>query len=199
MRNLIAICAFLFSIVSGYSQSDLVTSLSSKVTDGEKVCANVEVTNYADRAMIIQGQNIRLFYNSENLMLSNVNLNGIIKEDAYDYELMTNRVHLDKKSIDQLDFDHDMGFLNYSIVANENYELQSILEPKEKALVQTVCFNKVKNHANIHDIVLAKDGVSDKYSKAFVQIEATPLNDEILIPVSLLDMELQKELAGLNR
>jgi hypothetical protein len=109
-----------------------------------------------------------------------------------------NKSGLSKDEVDQLSFDNHMGFLNFAITARDEVENQSIIESQLSFHAQTVCFTKKVDEISSSDIVLARKGVTDGYSKAFVAVEASPVNEEILSPMNLMQVERTRALVGLD-
>jgi hypothetical protein len=162
------------------------------------VCFQISLVNESNSAMRVEGQNVRIYYNSEKLKFNKVFMDGMMPLTSYDFDLHMNKTGLSRDDVNQIVFDDNMGFLNFSVTAKDVIKDQSIVEFGNAIHAQSICFNKTSDEANISDVVLAKNGVTERYSKAFAVVEASPVNDEILLPMILLEVDQARVLAGLN-
>lgn len=180
------------------AQSDLVTSIAQGENSSSELCADITVTNTTDEEAKILGQNVRIFYNSEKLSFNNITLTEGTSESAFSLEVVTDKRNLRKNGKGQLAFENQLGFVNYNVTLENDYLFEGIVNPAEDLKVQKVCFTKLSADVNISDIVLAQDGITDKYSRAYTQIESIPTLDDLLLPATLTDMEYQEEIASLH-
>ena len=198
MKTLLLTLTALLTTLTMSAQVNIGTELNLTSESDHSLCVSVDLQNTQGVAMRIEGQNVRIYYDSEKLEFSNVFMDGMMTTADYEYELVMDKAGLSKDMVDQLAFDDHMGFLNFAITARDEVENQSIIESDLAFHAQTVCFAKKTDDIEDADIVLARDGFTDGYSKAFAVVEASPVNEEILSPVNLMHVEQTRALAGLD-
>lgn len=198
MKTLILTFASIFTLISLSAQVNIGTELNRTSETDNSLCVSIDLHNTKEVAMRIEGQNVRVYYDSDKLAFDKVFMDGMMTSTAYEYELVMNKSGLSKDEVDQLSFDNHMGFLNFAITARDEVENQSIIESQLSFHAQTVCFTKKVDEISSSDIVLARKGVTDGYSKAFVVVEASPVNEEILSPMNLMQVERTRALVGLD-
>lgn len=185
--------------VLGYTQSNLSTTLSITSENEESICADVEITNNNNEEIKILGQNVRLFYDSKNLSIDNITLSEGTAPSSYSLEIISEESNLSKKGGAQLSFEDNLGYVNYNVNLDYDYLFDGLIHPTETLSVQSVCFNKKNKDVSIDAIVLAEDGITNKYSRAFTVIESAPTKQDLILPTTLTDLEYQEELASLNQ
>lgn len=198
MKTLILTFASIFTLISLSAQVNIGTELNRTSETDNSLCVSIDLHNTKEVAMRIEGQNVRVYYDSDKLAFDKVFMDGMMTSTAYEYELVMNKSGLSKDEVDQLSFDNHMGFLNFAITARDEVENRSIIESQLSFHAQTVCFTKKVDEISSSDIVLARKGVTDGYSKAFVVVEASPVNEEILSPMNLMQVERTRALVGLD-
>ena len=197
MKTLIIVFASLFFLNGVNAQSNLEVQLTKTTIKNEKFCVNVELTNPGLVPLNIDGQNIRIFYNSEKLRFENVFLNGQLPIESYDLDLQSDVFGLQSTSSNQLDFDNNMGFVNYTITAKDFRDHNGIIDAGQNIHAHTICFKNYRQEVDSKDIVLAAIGKTDQYSKAYTMTIASAINEEILLPTNLSDLIQAADLAGL--
>ena len=195
---LIVIIVATASILSN-AQSELTTSINGKTENAKTLCTQVQVKNNSNEELKILGQNVRIFFDSDKLSLKDVKLAQEISGSAYSLNIMTEKSGLQKDGEKQLAFEESLGFINYNVNLQNDYLFEGIINPTEVLNVQKICFTKLSSSASLKDIVLAQDGITDKYSRAYTAVESSPTHEDLLLPATLTDMEYQEEIASLHR
>lgn len=198
MKTLIVLFLSFFFVSSLSAQLEMEVQLNNPNQNAEDFCVELELINPNMLPMKIEGQNVLLFYDSEKLRFDGVFLNGMLPLEAYDVNLMTDIVGLDGSYASQLHFDENMGFVNYAITAKDFKDNKGIVDAGQYALAQTICFKTYQGEPSIGDIVLARGGKTDAYSKAFGVTVASPIQEEIMLPTKSSDLLAAGTLAGLH-
>ena len=198
MKKSIVLIASLFFSIALMSQSEMDVVLTTVAQKTGNYCVQLNVINSGNMPMKVRGQNIRLFYDSKKLAYKDVFLDGFLPVGAYDLDLKTEAKGLSKPSSSQLDFNSDMGFLNYAITAKDIKDDQGIIEAGQSLHGQTICFNQIEPDVSLQSIALARQGVTDSYSNAYSVTTASVINEEILLPIDLADILQSADLAGLE-
>ena len=116
-------------------------------------------------------QNYRLFYDSQLLSLKKNHSRSDLPQDIYsDIQFMEVLEELNADAINQLNFDDNMGFVNFFIDLNSpsNAGL-SIRQEDEWQRIAVLNF-KVSNAEELSELVWSKSGSTDSYATAFVEI-----------------------------
>ena len=179
MRNLAATSAQLISIISflfiattvSANEIELRFSEAQYNESKQELYVNVEVAYTQAGQISLAGQNYRFFYSSDVLALDAQATKSFLPSSSYSAVSVDNHksgIKADK--VNQLSFDNDLGFANFSI------ELQDVknggLEITEADGWVTVARLKfdVKEVGAGYDIVWGREGVSDLYATAFVEM-----------------------------
>ncbi|MEE9373222.1 MAG: hypothetical protein V3V00_09240 [Saprospiraceae bacterium] len=180
------------------AQTELSTHINIVTENELSVCANVEVTNHSNEELKILGQNVRLFYNSKKLAFHKAALSEDASTSSYSLEVVTDKRHLSKLGQNQLHFENDLGYINYNVNLDYDYLFDGVVDAHNTITVQSICFTKLSSGTTSEDIVLADEAHTNRYSRAYTQIESTPTHENLLLPATLTDLEYNEELASLN-
>ena len=188
-------------VMAGNDAIDLRLTVAKYDANASKIYVNVEV-RYNDAGELSLGsQNYRFYYDSETLDLI---ADKSTQRLSYDYGQITfeeSHKGIDVDYVDQLSFDDNLGFANFSIPLINNKEGGVKLSKKESWVsTATLVFDVLKT-AETYNIVWGREGVTDLYATAFVQVGAwRSQNVEETINVNLFeDLSLaQSELEALG-
>ena len=170
--QLITIIAFLFTATTvSANEIELRFSEAQYNESKQELYVNVEVAYTQAGQISLAGQNYRFFYSSEVLELDAQATKSFLPTSSYSAVSVDNHksgIQADK--VNQLSFDNDLGFANLSIdlqdVKNGGLD---ITEEDGWVTVARLKFD-VKEAGAGYDIVWGREGVSDLYATAFVEM-----------------------------
>ncbi len=152
-----------------------------RVDPGEEffTCFNLEVRNSEMPPLKLASMNYRLFYNSDNLSFRADDIRLFLPSE-YTLKLVQNLKDVDASGTGPLPFEQDLGFLNFSVIYQDGSpgSIRMVQGEPWLAVVQ-LCFD-VADEQNHQTIVLARDEVTARYGKAYVELSAYDENDQIM-------------------
>ena len=138
-------------------------------SSSQEIFVDIQVRNTDSKNVIIAGQNYRFYYDSEVLSLdiddSKSSLSGAYGELNFE----DHKKGIDASHVGQFLFDDNLGFANFSIDLTDNVEGGVSLEKDKWYTVATLKFEVLKVDQR-YDIIWGREGVSDLYATAFVEI-----------------------------
>lgn len=138
--------------------------------DSKELVVNVQVRNIAASAINLAGQNYRFYYDSEVLTLDTEQSFSALSSKSYSeisFDKHLKGIEADK--VNQVSFDDNLGFVNFSINLKSNSNGGVILEQDEWNTVAQLSFT-VEQEATNYDLVWGRNGATDLYATAFVNI-----------------------------
>lgn len=159
-------------VVANNEAVDLRLSVAKYDANASKVYVNVDV-RYNDAGELSLGsQNYRFYYDSETLDLRSEESKQRLSNAYGQITFEESHKGLNANDVDQLSFDDNLGFANFSIPLINNKEGGTILNKKTSWVsVATLVFDVLKTSES-YDVVWGRDGVTDLYATAFVQVGA---------------------------
>lgn len=145
-------------------------------------CFEMELSSDAPEPLTLASQNYRLYYDAGNLSLSDDDITLLVPEGAYQLRVIQNLSHLDASGIGPLSFEADLGFANFSIVYQEgNKNGVNLTNTGGWIKIAQLCFD-IADTRKPANIVLARDHITAKYGKAFIEVSAYDENRQITAP-----------------
>ncbi len=142
---------------------------------GELDCYAVEIRQKEDPGVMLAGQNYRFFYSSATLSFDEESLKLNLPEDQYYLNLVQHKSNVDGSHIGVLPFDHDLGFVNISVVLNGTNTRGIRLNKEQWTSIAQMCFQKL-GQEGAQDIVIARPELTKSYGRAYVEV--TYVNEE---------------------
>jgi hypothetical protein len=131
---------------------------------------NIEVQYTQKGQLILAGQNYRFYYDSEVLDLNQEGSSSNLSSSYGDITFEDNLRGIEADHVNQLIFDDNLGFVNFSIdLSDVSNGGLALTEDMGWVSIATVKFD-VKDADKRYDIVWGREGVSDLYATAFVEI-----------------------------
>jgi len=159
-----------FGIYANTSEVQLRLQVGEYDVYRSKIFVNVELKYDQGGSINLASQNYRFYYNSDALHLRPEDSAIQLGSDYGDLVFEESREGIDVDDVNQLDFDDNLGFANFSIALINNnsggYELSS---NEGWVSVATLVFD-LQQEADTYDIVWGRDGITDDYATAFVKI-----------------------------
>ena len=131
----------------------------------------VQVRNTSEAEINLAGQNYRFFYDSEVLTLDTEKSESALPSDAYTgitFENHQKGIKADK--VNQISFDDNLGFANFSIDLH-NLKDGGIALSKDAWTTVAILKFQVEAESVAYDLVWGRDGATDKYATAFVEMQ----------------------------
>jgi len=170
--KIFSLLALLF-ITSDISADDIELRFATAHVDNQSQELYVDIqVKYAQKGqLILAGQNYRFYYDSEVLSLDVDATDSKLSSDSYG--AITFEDHLsgiEADHVNQLDFDDNLGFANFSINLSDNVNGGlTLTEGSDWVSVATLKFDIIKAGA-AYDVVWGREGMSDLYATAFVEV-----------------------------
>ncbi len=179
MRNLATTSAQLISIIAfllvstqlSANEVELRFSKAQYNDSKQELYVNVEVQYTQNGQISLAGQNYRFFYSSDVLELDAQATKSFLSEESYGAVSMDNHksgIQADK--VNQLSFDNDLGFANFSIDLTDIQNGGLVITDNDGWVTVARLKFDVKRTGAAYDIVWGREGVSDLYATAFVEM-----------------------------
>ena len=156
-----------------YGHTDITLRLQPTFYDESRhqLYVDVEVKYEGSGRFMLADQNYRLFFDSKTLRLVAEHSHSDLPQDLYGpltfFEIADG---LQAGDINQLDFDDDLGFVNFSIdLLNTQSGGLSITSKDDWQRVAVLNFT-VDDPASLSQIIWSRAGRTDQYATAFVEI-----------------------------
>jgi hypothetical protein len=167
----IALCS-INTVVAGSDAIDLRLSVARYDANASKVYVNVEVRYNEAGELSLGSQNYRFYYDSETLDLRSEETTQRLSNNYGQITFEESHKGLNVDEVNQLSFDDNLGFANFSIPLINNKEGGKVLSKQASWVsVATLVFDVLKTSAS-YEVVWGRDGVTDLYATAFVQVGA---------------------------
>jgi hypothetical protein len=167
----IALCS-INTVVAGSDAIDLRLSVARYDADASKLYVNVEVRYNEAGELSLGSQNYRFYYDSETLDLRSEETTQRLSNNYGQITFEESHKGLNVDEVNQLSFDDNLGFANFSIPLINNREGGKVLSKQASWVsVATLVFDVLKTSAS-YEVVWGRDGVTDLYATAFVQVGA---------------------------
>ena len=170
IKSTIAALAMLFVVGLYGSDVEIRFEEASYNAERNELYVDVQVKSAQQSSIILAGQNYRFYYNSEVLSLdasaSESNLSG----SSYSQLRFENNLEgIEADHVNQLIFDDNLGFANFSIDLTNTERGGVAIGNEQWTTVATLMF-RVKDKDGRYDLVWGRNGVTDLYATAFVEI-----------------------------
>lgn len=168
--HIVTLClSFLWTALIAESQIDLriVPAVSD---DGRYVIASIELRPSTDKEINIAGQNYRLFYNTSSLRYEEEKAHVILPQNKYGDINITQLKEGIGAHVGQLNFDKDLGFINFNIELKDHENGGIVLRKSEGwKPVASIAFKIIDNKSEA-DLVWSREDRTDSYVTAFVEM-----------------------------
>ncbi len=148
--------------------------LSVKIVESDivekKQCIDLQVSNESSEMIHLSSQNYRMYYGSANLSLIEESMSLNLPEEIYQLKLVQHVSGVDAQGRGALDFDNNLGFINFSIVHNNIKQKGSELSKDALSIVE-MCFS-VEDPSEPMSIVLAREETTAAYGRAYIELSA---------------------------
>ena len=170
--KLISILAFLFvSMQVSASEIELRFAKADYNADKQELYVDVEVQYTNSGQLALAGQNYRFFYSSETLELDADATTSLLSQENYsDISVDNHKSGVKADKVNQLSFDNDLGFANLSIDLHNLKNGGIVLTDNDGWVTVARLKFDVKEEGAAYDIVWGREGVSDLYATAFVEM-----------------------------
>ena len=149
-------------------------SLESLDCETNQACYSVELKSEGRSSFILGSQEYALFYNSD--MATFVQGISVMEQNIFTpFTLISNTENVDESEKNGISFDDDLGFLNYNIDLS-GFEASTFEVPTNTWVkTSTLCFNispdAIGNPDECFNVIWARNGLTDEYSSATVNVE----------------------------
>ena len=132
---------------------------------------DVDIQYSGHGKLVLADQNYRMYFDSENLHLDPSESFSDLPQDLYsDMSIKEVYEGVQVSGVDQLDFDHNLGFINFSIDLMDNLDGGIKLSREDGWQRVAVLKFEVKNSEDLSQIVWSRMGSTEDYATAFVEI-----------------------------
>lgn len=170
-------------LVQAQSSLEITLSESKKLEKEQMECIHLMVRSSTDDQLQLSSQNYRMYYNSDNLSLDDVNIKMMLPEDKYQMKLVQHVPGVDATGIGNLEFENNLGFINISVV-HSNIALPGVAINKQNLPIAEMCF-KVKNWGQPKSVILAREDLTAAYGRAYIEISSLDAQ-KVFIPMKIV-------------
>ncbi|MEL6123190.1 MAG: T9SS type A sorting domain-containing protein [Bacteroidota bacterium] len=176
MIRLIAMIVIVMCLTSATTFDPTPTDIRLRLTPNlyeastNTIYVDVEMRYEGTKTFTLADQNYRLYYDTKSLSLDPSQCHSDLPYDLYSQMQFHEEIkHASADHINQLSFDDDLGFVNFSIdLINENNGGLSLSSDAGWARVAILKFDLLAEHPA--SIVWGRDKATDEYATAFVEI-----------------------------
>ncbi|MEZ4910143.1 MAG: hypothetical protein R2774_04700 [Saprospiraceae bacterium] len=137
------------------------------------VCYNLGIINLDDSEINLAGQNFRIFYDTGELTFNVDSTMSLLPLGSYTPLVYVNILeNVDASGKGSLNFEDDLGFLNFYIDLNDVANGGVKIQPDSTFNVAKLCFIVKDTSADFqcHDILLAAENLTDSYAFVFNEV-----------------------------
>ncbi len=174
MRRLTITAVYLFILLISLSaDSDVQLRLQPNLYDhaSNSVYVNVEIKYDGAGEFVLADQNYRIYFDASSLQFdtkySNSDLPSDLYSDIYIHEHLEN---VPAGKVNQLEFDKNLGFVNFSINLSNDFTGGIKIKPSHGWERVAILRFQLAPNQDPADIVWSREGTTNKYATAFVQI-----------------------------
>ena len=170
-RSLALVSLFIFTLSANANNIEIQFAQAQYDGASNNIYVDVQVRNTENGQITLAGQNYRFYYDSEVLSLdveaSETNLPG----GTYgDIKFENHMQGIDADHVNQLSFDDNLGFANFSIeLLDPRKGGVALTKGKGWMTIATLKF-EVKDEKKGYEVVWGREGVSELYATAFVEM-----------------------------
>ncbi len=167
MKVLLSIIISCTAMLSVGAQANLSMAVIPSNKTVEQQCVELTLTNNAI-PLRLSSQNYRLYYSADNLSLDEASLVSKLPNDLYQLKLVQHVGGIDASGRGDLDFENNLGFINFSIV-HTNIKVQGAELSSDNTSIVDMCFD-VQDFDQDISIVLAREEVTSTYGRAYIEL-----------------------------
>ena len=158
------------SMFAGTSPVNLRLEVAQYDASTNKMLVNVQIEYDQAGSINLASQNYRFFYDSDALELRTEDSRLLLNQNYSDLKWETTMANMDADHVNQLDFDGDLGFANFSIALLNNIDGSQKLTSDDGWVSVAQLVFEVKDEAENYTVVWGRQDVTDLYATAFVEI-----------------------------
>jgi len=168
MKKLMACATVILLTVSLYGQTDLSLQINKGNQLEKQQCVSLSITNSSDEQINLSSQNYRMYYGADNLKLIEESLKSSLQDDLYQLKLVQHVDGVDATGRGALEFDNNLGFINFSIV-HTNFKQKGAPITDSVLEIAQMCFEVADFEKDIQ-VVLAREEMTSTYGRAYVEL-----------------------------
>jgi len=169
-KTLALAISLLFSIQMTGSDIELRFNATQHDVQNDELHVSIEVRYTQAGQYTLAGQNYRFYYDSETMTMSEEAIDLNLSRAVYgDVQIDAHTAGISADRVNQITFDDNLGFVNFSVSSNNKAGGLTITEEDGWVSVASLKF-ELERGASSYDIVWGRNGMSDLYATAFVEI-----------------------------
>ncbi|MCZ2102254.1 MAG: hypothetical protein LC107_12045, partial [Chitinophagales bacterium] len=174
MLRLLLLSFFWINCMLAYGQSVTVILSKTNIADqkrdaGNQECYKIQLKNKSSKPIGLAGQNYRLYYNSDAVILDENDIENFLPDTYTSLELIQHEFDVDATGFGILPYESHLGFINLAT----DYKLSSgspvMLGVGKTIDVAGLCFY-ISDSKQSSDLTWAHEDVTQSYATAFVEI-----------------------------
>ena len=171
-KNLITLAAALLSLSTlTASEIEVRFEKAQYLKESKVLFIEVQVRNTSEANLNLAGQNYRFYYDSEILSLDTEKSTSALPSTSYtDIAFEGHKKGIQADKVNQISFDDNLGFVNFSIDLHNLKDGGVNLSKDDWTAVARLKF-EVKEESVAYDLVWGRDGATEKYATAFVEMQ----------------------------
>lgn len=173
LRFLVLSFIMMFTLFS-YGQSVTVVlskdnSIDKRSDIENQDCYKIQLKNKSAKAAGLAGQNYRLYYNSDAVILDEERIKNFLPNSYTSIKLVQHEFNVDASGFGLLPFESNLGFINLATDFKLSAEKPIMIGVGETVDVAEICFT-IKDETLTPDYTWAREDLTQTYATAFVEI-----------------------------
>lgn len=176
MNNLIfkfkkfAFAAILIPLATIGLAAQISVSMVEKLAENSnQKCFDVFVENKSENKLGLAGQNLRFFYNSDQMFFIDQTLSSHLPKEYTELKLVQDFTDINGNGFGTLPFENTLGFVNLAVDFKEYSGLPLSLDKGTELSICSFCF-EINEKFVKPEIVWARENLTSNYATAFVQV-----------------------------
>jgi len=160
---------FFLMLTQTLSAQNVVVKLEADATsDPKQKCCTIWVENESPQAVTLAGQNYRLYYDSDGMLLNEGSVKTLLPATYEPIKLVQHYFDVDASGFGVLPFESHLGFINLATDHNLVSGGALLLVKGKPLPVASFCFHV--NEGKESTVIWAQDNLTHTYATAFVEI-----------------------------
>jgi hypothetical protein len=167
MKGLIILILSSMHFMAAAQISVSLTEVNTALKSGQQ-CYEISLTNQGSKDISLAGQNYRLYYDSETVMLSESSVKTMLPTQYTSMNLVQHFFDVDASGFGVLPYDEHLGFINLATDLNLSTSGGLSIPAGKSISTASMCFDVVEGKTPV--FTWAQDQLTHTYATAFVEL-----------------------------
>lgn len=138
-------------------------------------CYKIQLKNKSSKAVGLAGQNYRLYYNSDAVILDESNIQNYLPKSYTAMNLVQHVYDVNATGFGVLPFESHLGFINLATDYKLSSGMPAMIGTGETVDIAKMCFN-ITDASKDGELIWAREDLTQTYATAFVEIASVQGN-----------------------